>query len=373
MDEGNSIIYGLEHQTRALSPQYGESDAIRFLIGTQSLKPQTNQVHVVELEEDTGALHTKVFKHDIGEIWHLRCSPHDAATLLTTHNSYDPDTSQCTMGVSIFKLPTLDVIPKNLEELSTIQGRNAEDMELLKTITPEKAEEEIRCAEWHPSDSTRIGMVLDSAVSVLDVGTGAKVSSAAPDGRSRLKFTGGKWSPQGTTQFAVLQDMHIKCFDTRTEGTKPAWSIDNAHRQLARDIDFNPNRQFQLASAGDDAALNIWDYRNGKEPIFSRTDHSHWVWSVRYNTFHEQLLLTGSSDARALLTAAASVCAVDEEGERISKVLEDGVLQSYEQHEDSVYCAEWSAAEPWTFASLSYDARLVISRVPRHFKYKILL
>lgn len=53
--------------------------------------------------------------------------------------------------------------------------------------------------------------------------------------------------------------------------------------------------------------------------------------------------------------------------------LEDGVLQSYEQHEDSVYCAEWSAAEPWTFASLSYDARLVLSRVPRHFKYKILL
>ena len=47
-------------QTRALSPQYGESDAIRFLIGTQSLKPNTNQVHVVELEEDTGALHTKV-------------------------------------------------------------------------------------------------------------------------------------------------------------------------------------------------------------------------------------------------------------------------------------------------------------------------
>lgn len=47
-------------QTRALSPQYAEGDAIRFLIGTQSLKPNSNQVHVVELEEDTGALHTKV-------------------------------------------------------------------------------------------------------------------------------------------------------------------------------------------------------------------------------------------------------------------------------------------------------------------------
>ena len=32
------------------------------------------------------------------------------------------------------------------------------------------------------------------------------------------------------------------------------------------------------------------------------------VWTVRYNTYHEQLLLTGSSDARALLTCAARVC-----------------------------------------------------------------
>ncbi|KAM3961399.1 EARP and GARP complex-interacting protein 1 [Aphomia sociella] len=375
MEEGNSIIYGLEHQTRALCPQYGESDAIRFLIGTQSLKPQTNQVHVVELEEDTGALHTKVFKHDIGEIWHLRCSPHDVATLLTTHNAYDPNTSQCTMGVTIYKLPTVDVIPKDLDDLSAMQGRNAEDMELLKTITPEKPDEEIRCAEWHPTDQNRIGVVYESSLCVYDVGTGASLTTAAPEGRARLKFSGGKWNPhQGHTQFAVLQDMHIKCYDTRADSNKPSWTIDNAHKQLARDLDFNPNRQFHLATAGDDAALNIWDYRNGKEPIFSRTDHSHWVWTVRYNSYHEQLLLTGSSDARALLTAAASVCRdLDDESARLSQVLEDGVLQSYEQHEDSVYCAEWSAAEPWTFASLSYDARLVLSRVPKHFKYKILL
>ncbi|XP_026332666.1 EARP and GARP complex-interacting protein 1 [Hyposmocoma kahamanoa] len=375
MEEGNSIIYGLEHQTRALSPQYGESEAIRFLIGTQSLKPQSNQVHVVELEEDTGALHTKVFKHEIGEIWHLRCSPHDAATLMTVHNAYDPNTAQCTMGVSIFKLPTLEVIPKDLDDLSAIQGRNPEDMELLKTVSPLKSDEEIRCAEWHPTDSNRIGVVYDNNMSVHDLTTGDSVVSVAPERRARLKFTGGKWNPhQGHCQFALLQDTHIKCYDTRTDCTKPSWCIDSAHRQLARDLDFNPNRQFHLASAGDDAALNIWDYRNGKEPIFSRTDHSHWVWTVRYNSYHEQLLLTGSSDARALLTAAASVCShLDDEGARLSKVLEDGVLQSYEQHEDSVYCAEWSAAEPWTFASLSYDARLVLSRVPRHFKYKILL
>ncbi|XP_063369560.1 EARP and GARP complex-interacting protein 1 [Cydia amplana] len=371
MDEGNSIIYGLEHQTRALSPQYGENDAIRFLIGTQSLKPGTNQVHVVELEEDTGALHTKVFKHETGEIWQLRCSPHDAATLLTVHNAYDPVAAQCAMGVSVYKLPTVEVIPKDLDDLSALQSRNAEELVQLHTITPEKPEEEVRCAEWHSIDANRIGVVYESHLCVRDLAAGAVAARAQPDARARPKLTGGKWNPHQHAQFALLQDTHIKCFDTRTDGGKPAWSIENAHRQLTRDLDFNPNRQFHVASAGDDGALNIWDYRSGKEPIFSRQDHSHWVWTVRYNSYHEQLLLTGSSDARALLTAAASVCRDPADTDK--PVLEDGVLQSYEQHEDSVYCCEWSSAEPWTFASLSCDARLVLSRVPRHFKYKLLL
>ena len=52
---------------------------------------------------------------------------------------------------------------------------------------------------------------------------------------------------------------------------------------------------------------------------------------------------------------------------------EDGVISTYEEHEDSVYTVDWSSADPWVFASLSYDGRLVINRVPRAEKYKILL
>ena len=53
--------------------------------------------------------------------------------------------------------------------------------------------------------------------------------------------------------------------------------------------------------------------------------------------------------------------------------LEDRVVGTYEEHEDSVYSVAWSSADPWLFASLSYDGRLVINRVPRQTKYKILL
>lgn len=58
---------------------------------------------------------------------------------------------------------------------------------------------------------------------------------------------------------------------------------------------------------------------------------------------------------------------------RIKEPLQDSVIATYEEHEDSVYAVEWSAADPWLFASLSYDGRLVINRVPRALKYHILL
>lgn len=58
---------------------------------------------------------------------------------------------------------------------------------------------------------------------------------------------------------------------------------------------------------------------------------------------------------------------------RTKEPLQDSIIATYEEHEDSVYAVEWSSADPWLFASLSYDGRLVINRVPRALKYHILL
>ena len=55
-----------------------------------------------------------------------------------------------------------------------------------------------------------------------------------------------------------------------------------------------------------------------------------------------------------------------------SKQMEDGLVSVWTDHEDSVYTAEWSTADPWSFASLSYDGRLVIGQVPQSVKFNIL-
>jgi WD40 repeat protein len=51
----------------------------------------------------------------------------------------------------------------------------------------------------------------------------------------------------------------------------------------------------------------------------------------------------------------------------------DGRVQTYDEHEDSVYGCAWSAHDPWVFASMSYDGRLVVNKVPKSTKYKILI
>jgi hypothetical protein len=48
-------------------------------------------------------------------------------------------------------------------------------------------------------------------------------------------------------------------------------------------------------------------------------------------------------------------------------------VQVYTEHADSVYGAAWSAVDPWAFATVSYDGKVCVHKVPRHEKYKIIL
>ncbi|KAM4803928.1 EARP and GARP complex-interacting protein 1 isoform X3 [Urocitellus parryii] len=213
-------------------------------------------------------------------------------------------------------------------------------------------------------------------------------SSASLEGKGQLKFTSGRWSPHhNCTQVATASDTTLRGWDTRS--MSQIYCIENAHGQLVRDLDFNPNKQYYLASCGDDCKVKFWDTRNVTEPVKTLEEHSHWVWSVRYNHSHDQLVLTGSSDSRVILSNMVSISSepfghlVDDDDvsdpeehhadEKSKEPLQDNVIATYEEHEDSVYAVDWSSADPWLFASLSYDGRLVINRVPRALKYHILL
>lgn len=388
MEDDTPVIYGLEFQARALASQLAESDAVRFMVGTQSLKLSHNQVHVVELNEETGGLLKQVFQHGAGEVWTLAASPSDANLIATCYNTLTAENT-CCMQSAIWRLPLqVDGVPDEVAECGGMSDLPA--LELVCQLDTEPHGQDVKVTCFHPTDGSKAASVVDNKFVIWDLNhrdTAKVVQSGVLEGKGQPRFTTGKWNPHhGCSQFVTANEGHVRSWDLRGSPVRSAWTVENAHCQLVRDLDFNPNKQYYMATCGDDGYSRFWDVRNPSEPAVARADHSHWVWSIRYNHFHDQLVLTSSSDSQVILTSIASISSepishmVDDDsnqGDTATDVqkekLEDGVLATYDEHEDSVYSVEWSSADPWTFASLSYDGRLVISKVPRAEKYMILL
>ena len=75
---------------------------------------------------------------------------------------------------------------------------------------------------------------------------------------------------------------------------------------------------------------------------------------------------------RAASISSAPPALEDAEPE-LTEAEADGLVKAFEDHEQSVFAAAWSAADAWIFASLSLDGKAVINHVPPAEKYKILL
>uniref|UniRef100_A0A3Q1JTG5 EIPR1-like beta-propeller domain-containing protein n=1 Tax=Anabas testudineus TaxID=64144 RepID=A0A3Q1JTG5_ANATE len=410
MEDDAPVIYGLEFQARALTAQTAETDAIRFLVGTQSLKFD-NQIHIIDFDDENNIINKNVLLHQAGEIWHIGASPADKAVLTTCYNKSEshcfllslapftaslfimflsPSDSRVVSCAAVWRMPS--DWETGSHESPDDSAHNPQALELLCRLD-DSTHGNAACVLWEPmGDGKRVISLADNHALLWDLqesSTQATASSTASlEGKGQLKFTSGKWSPHhNCSQLATANDTAIRGWDLRT--MSQIYCIENAHGLLVRDLDFNPNRQYYLASCGDDCKVKFWDVRNVQEPVKTLEEHSHWVWSVRYNHSHDQLVLTASSDSRLILSNMVSISSepfghlVDDEelsegednhqDDKSKEPLKDSVVSTYEEHEDSVYAAEWSSADPWLFASLSYDGRLVINRVPRALKYRILL
>uniref|UniRef100_A0A8C2FKM3 EARP complex and GARP complex interacting protein 1 n=1 Tax=Cyprinus carpio TaxID=7962 RepID=A0A8C2FKM3_CYPCA len=355
---------------RALTAQTAETDAIRFLVGTQSLKFD-NQIHIIDFDDENNMINKSVLLHDAGEIWHISGSPADKAVLTTCYSKTSE--SRVLTCAAVWRMPP--EWESGNHESPDDSSNNPQTLELLCHLD-NTAHGSVACVLWEPmGDGKRLISLAENHVLLWDLqesSTKAKISSTATlEGKGQLKFTTGKWSPHhNSTQLATANDTAIRGWDLRS--MSQIYCIENAHGQLVRDLDFN-------------IYIKIYD-RGSAEP---RGEVLTEVWSVRYNHSHDQLLLTGSSDSRVILSNMVSISSepfghlVDdddlsdnEESQQEDKgkePLQDSIIATYEEHEDSVYAVEWSVADPWLFASLSYDGRLVINRVPRALKYRILL
>lgn len=64
----------------------------------------------------------------MGEIWHIRCSPHDAFSFVTCY--YNPMAGQFNMGTALLKLPTTKVISDDTVDTVTSSGVQKNQLEI---------------------------------------------------------------------------------------------------------------------------------------------------------------------------------------------------------------------------------------------------
>jgi EARP and GARP complex-interacting protein 1 len=175
--------------------------------------------------------------------------------------------------------------------------------------------------------------------------------------------------------------------------------------------------------------LQFFDLRSAKRPILvGRGGHSHWVWNVQYNPFHDQLVLSTGTDSivnlwRVSTISSAPLLTLDDDfgdnddpyggggggpdemggsganrgggrygGGATTSFSSSGPydpdgptsLESssapnlrvtrYDHGGDPVYASAWgSAADAWIYATVSYDGTVALNHVPSKEKYKILL
>jgi len=360
------VIHGLELQGRALCSLVGDTENVSFLVGTQSLR-HPNMIYRVLVDEDSLQLSKRQYRHELGEVWQLDSCPGDT-NLFTSTFGEKAGPGGWRKASAVLKLP------EGIEGIEEDGG----EVELVERLDPVLGGGEVSSVNWHPADSTRLVCLAGDAAVLTDLGGGGAraVWRAVHTVRGQTRIETAAWNPhRNNHQVATASGSQVLAWDTRSG--EQSWDLHINNNSVAiRSLHFNPNRQYYLLTGGDDGCVSVWDVRSQAECLQSSRPHSHWVWSARYNTYHDQLVLSAGSDSRVVLSSIASLSSepygalVDEDTERSQ--IEDGIISVWLDHEDSVYTAEWSSADPWTFASLSYDGRLVIGHVPSSVKFSIL-
>ncbi|KAI3367279.1 hypothetical protein L3Q82_008324 [Scortum barcoo] len=216
MEDDAPVIYGLEFQARALTAQTAETDAIRFLVGTQSLKFD-NQIHIIDFDDENNIINKNVLLHQAGEIWHIGASPADKAVLTTCYNKTSD--SRVVSCAAVWRMPS--DWETGSHESPDDSTHNPQTLELLCHLD-DSAHSNAACVLWEPmGDGKRVISLADNHALLWDLqesSTQATVSSTATlEGKGQLKFTSGKWSPHhNCSQLATANDTAIRGWDLRT-------------------------------------------------------------------------------------------------------------------------------------------------------------
>ncbi|CAG8483570.1 3476_t:CDS:10 [Dentiscutata erythropus] len=330
-NEGRSCVYGLRHQARCLTAVTAETEQNKFLVGSQTLK-RDNEIHLIDFHEDEFEITSTIYQHS-EEVWDIAACPAKI------------DSTSSHTKAKLWRMNNSDVISEEFEKRSR-PPRSASHLPL-ECIFEVKEDDTIKKVLWDPKkDLTKFVSIHDSSLRIWEFDeqmTSAKTSHSvdfSSANESLPPLATGVWNPH-QPEVAIGKECSVQGLDLRSQSQ--TFNINGAHSVLVRALDYNPNKPYQIASAGDDCKIRFWDLRNTTNSLKQISDHTHWVWAIAYNRFHDQLFLSSSSDCQVNLQSIVSISS----GAKPT----DGLVRSYDQHEDSVYAVAWSTCDPWTAIS----------------------
>ena len=406
MSSSPGATYVTGERARCIASVPGNGEQTVFAVGTQRLRGN-NAVHFVAHDRDRDALVARgVYKHH-PEIWDLQPSPTTDSLVATLYN---PSSASPDHGGAVWRVPG--------------DGADASETASLESVAPfAETRGAARCVRW------RVGVGVDPSapatggtLAVVDAGSRVRLFQLDASATSAMALVAesredpdpalargvgapgaGAWDPHAADAFAVVvatpSTDGVCVYDTRTMRVAIAIANPPAARRAGcrfADVEFDPRLRWRALTAGDDGLVRAWDLRRAAAPTCTRAfaGHEHWVRQVCANPVYE-LLATASadgtarlwrdewsgsgddgedgdeSDAKARRRRNAKSAGGDEEGASFLHPVETYGAAGYPGA--GVCGVAWSAADPWSFASLEGDGTVALRAVPRAEKYRILL
>jgi WD40 repeat protein len=254
------------------------------------------------------------------------------------------------------------------------------------------------------------------------------VGSWAPPASARA--LSASFDPTAPCRVVIAAGSALYSWDVR-DTAAPRLAVRAPHgTDRVLDVSCNGNKPWHCASAGEDGCVRLWDIRpastdgpsasvssgpgdeSGSDALDGPTaallclqGHSHWCTAVRFNPYHDQLLLSAGTDGGVCLWSAISASSAplneddddddddDEEdkaaasarspkpatsksAERSSAAdASDTIVRRWGVHADSISASsvDWGCGSAWVLATASVEGRVGFREVPKDTKYKILL
>lgn len=222
-------------------------------------------------------------------MWTISASPYNKEVFACGSHSIKEGTNQ----VNVFDISQVAEASKDF---------NKKHLKTKLTLGESVHQSNIHSVVWEDSEPNE-GMQAKELISadfekifVWDINKGEQTAciESSYHGESNDTINVVKRDPHHKNIICMGLEQGFTQIDLRSPTNKSA-SQKIAHSDLLTDLDYNPNKLNTLATCGQDSFLRFWDLRKLDRCLLEFEDDSHWLNCVKYNRFHDQLLISGTS------------------------------------------------------------------------------